>query len=628
MSGMSISGIASGLDTEQIVKDLMSVERMKVDKLFQERQTMEWTKDRFREAINSVRTFRDDYFNILNPETNMMSSSTLGSMDTVSSDENILTAEASADALVGSREVEIKQLASAARGTSAGNVTLLASSEDVTEEISVVAGKNEIGVHLNDRTETITVTEGTDYTLGELKDELQAKIDAAFGAETITVAAVDNRLEFETVSGVDTMALSSETYGEAGDVLTQVNIKSGTSNRLSLFSSMEDISGRLKEGPLSFDENGNFTLTINGEEIEINKSDTLDTALQKIENSAAGVTLSYSFFSDTFTLESKTTGEGSIDFDAGGNFFNALKITSAGIDEGQNVIFTIDGSDDASRSSNTFTADGVTYTAQETGTATVTTSVDTEEIYSTVESFVEDYNTFIEEINAKLGEERFRDYPPLTDEQKAEMSEREIELWEEKAQSGLLRNEPTLERMLRNMRSALYETVGDLHLSDIGIRTSSDYRDRGKLVLQGDGSELRAAIEENPSKVEDIFTRRSQIDYSPDLTAEERSQRYEESGLAHRLSDIINDNIRTTRDDSGRKGVLLERAGIEGDITQYNNYYDRQIREVDSRILRAEEMLQRREEQYYQQFISLERALQQLHAQGDWLMMQLGMDGQ
>lgn len=627
MSGMTISGIASGLDTEKIVKDLMSVERMKVDKLFQERQTIEWTKDRFREAINDVRAFRDDYFNILNPETNMMSSSTLGSMDTVSSDESVLTAEASADALVGSREVEIKQLASAARGTSAGNVTLLASSEDVTEEISVVAGKNEIGVHLNDRTETITVTEGT-YTLGELKDELQAKIDAAFGAETITVTAADNRLELETVSGVDTLALSSETYGEDGDILTQVNIESGTSNRLLLFSSMEEISSSLREGPLSFDENGDFTLTINGSEIEINKNDTLNTALQKIDNSTAGVTLSYSSFSDTFTLESKTTGEGSIDFDAGGNFFNALKITSAGIEEGQNAIFTIDGSDEASRSSNTFTADGVTYTAQETGAATVTTSVDTEKIYSTVKSFVEDYNTLIEEINAKLGEERFRDYPPLTDEQKAELSEREIELWEEKAQSGLLRNEPTLERMLRNMRSAIYETVGDLHLSDIGIRTSSDYRDRGKLVLRGDGSELRSAIEENPSKVADIFTRRSQIDYSPDLTAEERSQRYEESGLAHRLSDIINDNIRTTRDDSGRKGILLERAGIEGDITQYNNYYDRQIREMDSRILRVEEMLQRREEQYYQQFISLERALQQLHAQGDWLMMQLGMDRQ
>ena len=40
MSVLRISSIASGLDTEQVVRDLMRIERMKVDKLYQERQTI------------------------------------------------------------------------------------------------------------------------------------------------------------------------------------------------------------------------------------------------------------------------------------------------------------------------------------------------------------------------------------------------------------------------------------------------------------------------------------------------------------------------------------------------------------------------------------------------------------
>ena len=211
----------------------------------------------------------------------------------------------------------------------------------------------------------------------------------------------------------------------------------------------------------------------------------------------------------------------------------------------------------------------------------------------------------------------------MTDEQKEAMSEKEIELWEEKAKSGMLRREPALENMLREMRAALYDMVGDYHLTEIGIQTSKNYRDRGKLVLSDGGSVLREAIASDPNKVAEIFSRCSDVSYSPNLTAEQRAQRYRESGLAHRLSDILNDNIRVTRDNDGRKGALLERAGIEGDITQFNNYYDRQISDLNLKIDRVNEMLIRREEQYYRQFVAMEKALQQLYSQGDWLMMQL-----
>mgnify|MGYP000864641491 FL=1 len=627
MSVLRITGIASGLDTEQVIRDLMRIERLKVDRLYQERQTIQWRKEQFREIINRVRSFRDTYFDILKPETNLMSASALHKMQVSSSDSGILTAVASSGALSGTRTVEILQLAAEAKGTSEAPVTApIQSSADITGAVTVTEGKNVIRVSLNGQTKEITVAEGT-YTLDELKNELQAKIDSAFGTGKIDVSSSGNKLQF-AVSPLDTLSLSSNTYYAGGvadeeDVLAVLNLQTGVSNRLSLSSTMEEVSAKLAGGSLVFDGEGKFVVTINDVAIEIDRADTLSQALSKINNSAAGVTMTYSSFSDTFTLKSKATGEGTITFDAGGNLFAALNIVS--VEAGRDLQFIIDGSAVASRSGNTFTADGVTYTAKATGTATVTVNLDTEGIYTLIESFVNDYNSLIETINSKLNEEYFRDFPPLTDEQKKEMSEKEIELWEEKAKSGLLRRDPLLEGLLMEMRRALYDAVGETHLTEIGIETSNNYRDNGKLVLKGGGSTLKAALAEDPEKIIELFTRTSDIAYSPNLTAAERAERYAESGLAHRLSDILNDNIRTTRDSSGRKGVLLERAGIAGDITEFDNYYDRQILDVNKSIDRLNEMLTRKEEQLYRQFAAMEKALQQLYSQSDWLITQMSM---
>lgn len=534
MSILRIGGIASGLDTDQIVRDLMRIERLKADRLYQQRQIIQWRKEQFREIINQVRSFRDTYFDLLRPETNLTSPSALKKMQASSSDESIVTVTAGSGAMVG-----------------------------------------------------------------------------------------------ETTFQVIESALKARASGSA------VTSGSAEGNRLSLTDTMETVSGKLANGSLVFEEDGTFTLTINGESIVINKWDTLRDVLSKINNSKAGVQISYSSFSDTLTVTARESGAGYITTDDGGNFFSAFNIqpdAEGRIGEpGRDARFKINGFE-GSRSSNTFTIDGITYTinnqieaADESPEVKITVSVDVEGIFNTIEKFINDYNTLIEKINSKLNEEVFRDFPPLTDEQKKEMSEREIELWEEKAKSGLLRREPLLENLLREMRRALYDAVGENHLMEIGIETSRNYRDNGKLVLKDGGSALKAAIAENPDKIVELFTRSSAISYSPNLTAEQRAQRYAESGLAHRLSDILNDNIRTTRDSSGRKGLLLERAGIVGDLTEYNNFYDRQIQDVNKSIDRLNEMLTRREEQLYRQFTAMEKALQQLYSQSDWLITQMNL---
>jgi len=181
-------------------------------------------------------------------------------------------------------------------------------------------------------------------------------------------------------------------------------------------------------------------------------------------------------------------------------------------------------------------------------------------------------------INSVLTEERYRDYLPLTDDQKKAMSEDDIKLWEQKAKSGLLRSDSILENIVTNLRRALYDKVEGCSLSlyQIGITTGS-YQDKGKLVI--DEEKLRAALTDNYDAVVQLFTQGSQYTYSEALNdPNKRAVRYKEAGIAQRIYDILQDNIRITRNANGKKGILLEKAGIAGDLTEYDNLIVNEIK--------------------------------------------------
>lgn len=68
------------------------------------------------------------------------------------------------------------------------------------------------------------------------------------------------------------------------------------------------------------------------------------------------------------------------------------------------------------------------------------------------------------------------------------MSEKEIELWETTAKSGLLRSDSILRAGASKIRSDFYADIttsggNKIHMTQIGISTSSSYKDGGKLEL-------------------------------------------------------------------------------------------------------------------------------------------------
>ncbi len=171
------------------------------------------------------------------------------------------------------------------------------------------------------------------------------------------------------------------------------------------------------------------------------------------------------------------------------------------------------------------------------------------------------------------------------------------------------------------MRTSLYERVNgvDLSLADIGIETTNNYKDGGKLVIDED--KLKAAIDNNYEAVVDLFTNESDKDY---MDSDNIAERYSENGLANRLYDIMQNSIRITRDSSGSKGTLLEKAGIDGDLTDSNNILSKSILEFETRMSALWEDYYEKENTYYIMFGKMESALSEMQAQGASLASQLG----
>ena len=91
-------------------------------------------------------------------------------------------------------------------------------------------------------------------------------------------------------------------------------------------------------------------------------------------------------------------------------------------------------------------------------------------------------------------------------------------------------------------------------LSDMGI-TTGNYAEKGQLHI--DTAKLKEALEADASKVLSAFTQKSSAGYSAYATTEQTQQRFNESGVLWRISDVMTKNLSTI----GKKGALITLRG-------------------------------------------------------------------
>ncbi|OCN03167.1 hypothetical protein A7X67_13640 [Clostridium sp. W14A] len=289
---------------------------------------------------------------------------------------------------------------------------------------------------------------------------------------------------------------------------------------------------------------------------------------------------------------------------------NPLQISSAsnlaGYTAGQDLKMnvTINGTTtDVVRSSNTTALDGVTLTVAGTTDKAVSFSSENnvDDLVSKIVDYVNAYNKIIDKVNTLTTEAQERNsshkvkYEPLTDAQKEDMSDDEIDKWNTEAKKGLLQNDSALNGILNDLRSAMTDAVesAGLSLSDLGISTKAyDVTSGGQLVV--DTAALKEKLQSDPDAVTSLFT--------------------DEDGISSRVKDALDKYVGTF----GGDGVLLLRAGKESDAND-TSQLTTQINQYEDTISKLKDQLQTEEDRYWSKFTAMEQSLSTLTAQSDYL---------
>lgn len=587
---MRIGGIASGIDTQSLVRDMMRVERMPVDKMKQKQQTLEWQRDDYRE----INTLLLDFSKKINE---MKYPSKYQGRQVSSSNESLVTATANSGASHVAYSIsKVDQLATAAQKISGSEIggTLANGKLDVNKALS-------------------RDTEGTTWQKGTVATKSFEGKNATDGGKALQLnldgAALQNVARDMSVK---VNGKSYEVVTDIGDGLKANQVLVGSDGKLTFKNALaaDDVIKVDYATDKNADTSRYMSFKIdNGSSHEtflVKENETFKSVMDRVNRSDAGVSMLYDEFSDKVSLTSKETGEA--DINVLGQFMESfLDLGSTGVNhEGKNAKFTINGLE-TERASNTFTMDGVSFTLNRESVGNESSQIivnsDSKNTFDNIVGFVEEYNKIIDAMQGKISEDRNRNYKPLTDDEKEQLSDKEIEKWEDIAKTGLLQRDPILTRALSDMRVSSYSKVDNpalggamSMLSQIGIATTADYRD-GKLVIDED--KLRAAIDKDPEAVEKLFIG--------------NGDSHAEKGIIHRLSD----NVTNTRDQ------LRVKAG-SATMTNQNFAIGKQLQNLESQIERFEARLLKTEDRYWAQFSAMERAMQRANEQSAALMQLLG----
>lgn len=538
-----------------------------------------------------------------------------------------------------------------------GNLTATKSANTATiiekKNLNKTLAGSTITVNLNGISKNIVFNDypnpGKNFnTPAKLQTYMQDKMDKLYGTGKINVSLTDGKLKMETISSNDILSIDStdnkDVLGESG----ALRVFEGTSNRTVWNLPVKDLESQLGDDfKNAFDTDGKASFEINGTKIEFSNEDSLTKILNKINTSDAGVTLAYSTTSDTFNIVAKDSGsKGFITPDA--NFIKDLSgtlgtalfgdaTTEQTFITGQDAILTVSLDNGKTqteivRSTNNFSFDGLNIElkgkADGVEKENITFKIEThdEEILTKIKDFIKDYNEVIKTANDLITDRKTkedREYGPLTDEQKKEMSEDEVKAYEERAKIGILQDDPYLGKMIQVLRSAMSDFVDDdKALWKIGISTvANDWKSNGTLVI--DENKLKEALAKDPQSVTELFTKTVEPNLTgtntPDEIKDAEKKAAMEGGIASRMSFMINANCGSV----GGEGLLVGIAGKKG-ATNGQDRLSRQLKEIDAKLEDLKDRLQTEETRYFKQFTSMETYLNKMNMQSSWLTEQMG----
>ena len=583
MGANGIYGLSgSGLDIESLVKMGMMNKQNQYDKMYQTQLKQTWVKEAYNTVYTDVKAFKESM-------STFKMQSNMSAMQATSSNNDVVSVTANGAAAAMNHKITVEQVAS--------NAYLMTANGKKIERANTSAANS-----------------------AYLKDVLfEAGYTKSTGADGQTSYAVRNS------------AGKAETH-KGSEVAISIEVQDGDE---------VDSDGKPVTHKVEFTYDQIF-----------GDNKTLNDLATAFSNSGANVQGGYDTVNDSFSLYNKTSGSANkiglkANNEASAKLLNKLHLASYDSQNntlgteatfvngtmnvaavGTNAKATIDGKTYESDTNklnvanviynfngvSAKNADG-TYQA-----STISVSQDTDKIVDNVKKFVETYNTLIDSLNTKYREEKNTDYKPLTKKQESEMTESQINKWNEKAKSGLLYHDNNIYSIISDMREALYTEVDAVDtvltdargnkysynsMSSIGITSSTN---QGHITL--DEEKLKKALTEDPDCVYQLFASDQDSTYISGSTNKNQSDTYTSksdylnTGIANRLYNSMTTNIRN----------LESYAGTSKE-TDDESYLGKLITNMNTKMTSFQTLMKSYESKLYKKYDAMEVALSKLGAQ-------------
>ncbi|WP_155834044.1 flagellar filament capping protein FliD [Butyrivibrio sp. VCD2006] len=361
-------------------------------------------------------------------------------------------------------------------------------------------------------------------------------------------------------------------------------------------------------------------------DIQLEGTETVAQAIEKFKTakSESGLGVNASFDATQGRVYMSASSSGAEDsFSIDYSFSDARAISALGLDyeagdgavyqSGSDAEITLNGVDYTSKN-NTFEINGLTITAKQVAeNISLQTADDTSGIYDMVKNFLSEYNDLIGEMYTLYNADDAKEYDILTKEQKDEMTDDEIEDWNKKIEESLLAKDPTIFRVMSEMKNIMMNTydLGEIDESTgKEVKTSmwsfriatlgyfeSEEGDRAKWHIHGDeddektsGKEdrLKAMIEKDPELVRNFFKNISKDMYS-------------------------------------KLGDLMKSTDFSSAYTLYEDkQMKKQVDTYKTQLKEAQDKLGAMEDKYYDKFAQMEKAMTKLNEQTNSLAGMLG----
>ena len=562
-SNTQVTGLASGVDWSTLITALADAERAPETKWKKQQTALTNQNSAFNTIQGNLTTLQTDI-------QTLQSASLFGSRTAQVSDSSIASATAGGGTNIGTYTFDISQLATAAVVNGASGISSALSPDGNLSNVTI--GTAGFATHVTAGTFTINGKQITIATTDSLQDVFDKISNATSGEVTASYDSNSADSNFDKITLTDTQG-NNIVLGSASDTsnfLQVAKLYNGSTGSTSVTSSAMlgsvQLSSSIQDADLTTaitdGGSGQGAFTITGVAINFSaSSDSIQNVLDRINSSSAGVTATFDSQNGRFLLTNKSTGNMGISMnDVAGNFLEATGLSSGQFVSGQNLLYKLNGgSQQLTSLSNTITSvssgmDGLTVTAAQAKSFTVTVASDTSKISSAIQQFITDYNTVQSYITGQMA---------VTNNSDGSVT------------AGLLTSDMTANQIASNLRTASFagvSTSGISSLAALGITTNSKNN-----TASVNTDTLNNALAGNLNAVQSFFT---------DST----------NGLATQLSKFITDTI------GGGDSTSV------GTLTQHQTSLSTQSSEIATQISNLETKIASDIKHWNSEFTAMEEA--------------------